>query len=189
MIVAPFDAELFGHWWFEGPEFLDLVVRKSCAQSVYRLSTPSDVLDTGLEFQIGMPAASSWGAYGHSQVWLNSDNEWIWPHVHHAAREMTRIAREQVGAEGLVLRGLNQLARELLLATASDWPFMISMGTTVDYAESRVRRHINRFNRLLGQIENRAIDEDWLSTIEASDNIFPYIDYQDFAGATTVLER
>ena len=131
MIVAPFDAELFGHWWFEGPEFLDLVVRKSCAQSVYRLSTPSDVLDSGLEFQIGMPAASSWGAYGHSQVWLNSDNEWIWPHVHHAAREMTRIAREQVGADGLVLRGLNQLARELLLATASDWPFMISMGTTV----------------------------------------------------------
>ena len=72
-----------------------------------------------------------------------------------------------------MLRGLNQLARELLLATASDWPFMISMGTTVAYAESRVRRHINRFTRLLGQIENRAIDEDWLSTIEASDNIFP----------------
>ena len=189
VIVAPYDAELFGHWWFEGPEFLDLVVRKSCARSAYRLSTPSDVLDSGLEFQIGMPAASSWGAYGHSQVWLNSDNEWIWPHVHHAAREMSRIAREHVGAEGLMLRGLNQLARELLLATASDWPFMISMGTTVAYAESRVRRHINRFTQLLGQIEHRAIDEGWLSAIEASDNIFSYIDYHGFAGAPAVPVR
>jgi 1,4-alpha-glucan branching enzyme len=189
VIVAPYDAELFGHWWFEGPEFLDLVVRKSCAQSAYRLSTPSDVLESGLEFQIGMPAASSWGAYGHSHTWLNSDNEWIWPHVHHAAREMSRIAREHASAEGLVLRGLNQLARDLLLASASDWPFMISMGTTVAYAESRVRRHINRFTQLLEQIENRAIDEDWLSTLEASDNIFPYLDYHDFAGAAAVLER
>jgi len=189
VIVAPYDAELFGHWWFEGPEFLDLVVRKSCEQSAYRLSTPSDVLDSGLEFQSSMPAASSWGAYGYSRTWLNSDNAWIWPHLHQAAREMSRIALEQSGAEGVTLRGLNQLARELVLATASDWPFMISMRTTVAYAESRVRRHINRFNRLLDQIENRAIDEDWLSTIEACDNIFPYIDYRDFARATTALRR
>jgi 1,4-alpha-glucan branching enzyme len=153
VIVAPYDAELFGHWWFEGPEFLDLVVRKSCKQSAYRLSTPSDVIDSGVQFQVALPAASSWGAYGYRQTWLNSDNEWIWPHLHRATREMSRIARERPSAEGLTLRALNQMARELVLATASDWPFMISMGTTVDYAESRLRTHINRFNRLLGQIE------------------------------------
>jgi len=183
VIVALYDAELFGHWWFGGPEFLNLAVRKSCAQSAYRLSTPSDVLDSGLEFQTAMPAASSWGAYGYSQTWLNRDNEWIWPHLHHATREMSRIAQQRPRAEGLTLRGLNQLARELVLATASDWPFMISMGTTVAYAESRVRTHINRFNRLLGQIEDGTIDTPWLSSIEASDNIFPYIDYHDFAGS------
>ncbi len=175
VIVAPYDAELFGHWWFEGPEFLDLVVRKSCTQSAYRLSTPSDVVDSGLELQAAMPAASSWGGYGYSQTWLNRDNEWIWPHVHHATREMSRIAQQRPCAEGLTLRGLNQLARELVLATASDWPFMISMGTTVAYAESRVRTYINRFNRLLGQIEEGTIDADWLSRIEARDNIFPVL--------------
>ena len=189
VIVAPYDAELFGHWWFEGPEFLDLVVRKSCNQSAYRLSTASDVIDSGVEFQVAMPAASSWGAYGHSQTWLNSDNEWIWPHLHRATREMSRIAQERPGAEGLTLRALNQLARELVLATASDWPFMISMGTTVDYAESRLRTHINRFHRLLGQIQDARIDEDWLYRIEACDNIFRYIDYHDFDEARTPLER
>jgi len=94
---------------------------------------------------------------------------------------MSRIAQERPRAEGLTLRGLNQLARELVLATASDWPFMISMGTRAAYAESRVRTHINRFNRLLGQIEEGTIDTDWLSRIEACDNIFPYIDFHDFA--------
>ena len=96
---------------------------------------------------------------------------------------MSRIAQQRPRAEALTLRGLNQLARELVLATASDWPFMISMGTTVAYAESRVRTHINRFNRLLGQIEAGTIDTHWLSRIEACDNIFPYIDYHDFAGS------
>ena len=102
---------------------------------------------------------------------------------------MSRIAQERPRAEGLTLRGLNQLARELVLATASDWPFMISMGTTVDYAESRVRRHINRSNRLLDQIREAKIDEDWLSRIEASDNIFAYIDYSDFDETTLTVER
>ena len=189
VIVAPYDAELFGHWWFEGPEFLDLVVRNSCSQSAYRLSTPSDVMDSGLEFQVAMPAASTWGAYGYSQIWVNRDNAWIWPHLHHATREMLRIAREHPSAEGLTLRALNQLAREVVLATASDWPFMISMGTTVDYAESRVRTHINRFNRLLDQIQEARIDDDWLSRIEAGDNIFAYIDYRDFDEKSATVER
>jgi len=189
VIVAPYDAELFGHWWFEGPEFLDLVVRKSCKQSAYRLSTPSDVINSGVDFQVAMPAASSWGAYGYSQVWLNSDNEWIWPHLHRATAEMSRIAREHPSAEGLTLRALNQLARELVLATASDWPFMISMGTTVDYAESRLRTHINRFNGLLEQIQEARIDEDWLARIEACDGIFPSIDYTDFDDARAAVEQ
>jgi 1,4-alpha-glucan branching enzyme len=188
VIVAPYDAELFGHWWFEGPEFLDLVVRKSCQQSAYRLATPSDVANSGVQFQLAMPAASSWGAYGYSEIWLNRDNEWIWPHLHRAAGEMSRIARERPTADGLTLRALNQLARELVLASASDWPFMISMGTTVEYAESRLRTHINRFNRLLDQIQAASINEDWLSGIEASDRIFPFISYTDFDAERTALE-
>jgi 1,4-alpha-glucan branching enzyme len=125
VIVAPYDAELFGHWWFEGPEFLDLVVRKSARdQAEYRLSSPTDVIESGVDFQVAMPAASSWGAYGYSTTWLNVKNDWIWPHLHRATDEMAMIARERAGAEGLERRALNELAREVLLASSSDWPFM-----------------------------------------------------------------
>jgi 1,4-alpha-glucan branching enzyme len=89
VIVAPYDAELFGHWWFEGLEFLDLVVRKAaCDQQAFRLSTPMDVIESGRDFQVAIPAPSSWGAFGYNDTWLNDRNDWIWPHVHHAAEEI-----------------------------------------------------------------------------------------------------
>lgn len=180
VVAAPYDAELFGHWWFEGPEFLDLVVRKAaCDQHAYRLSTPTDVLDSGLDFQVAMPAASSWGAYGYSDSWLNDRNGWVWPHIHHAVEEMARIAAEHPDADGIYRRALNQLAREVLLASSSDWPFIITMDTMVPYAESRVRAHINRFNRLAAQVRAHVIDEEWLTKVEACDNIFHDIDYHD----------
>ncbi len=92
---------------------------------------------------------------------------------------MARIARERAGADGLERRALNQLAREVALASSSDWPFMITMGTTAAYGESRVETHINRFNRLLEDIESGTIDEPWLTRIEACDNIFQDMNYRD----------
>jgi 1,4-alpha-glucan branching enzyme len=182
VIVAPYDAELFGHWWFEGPEFLDQVVRKVArGQSGLRLSTPTDVIKSGLDFQVSMPAASSWGAHGYSHTWLNDSNDWIWPHLHHAVSELESIVCERKRPSRLEQRALNQLARECLLACSSDWPFIMTMGTMVPYAVRRVHEHVNRFNRLLQQYRTRAIDEAWLSNIEDCDNIFPHIDFRDFA--------
>jgi 1,4-alpha-glucan branching enzyme len=181
-VVAPYDAELFGHWWFEGPEFLDLVVRKVVSeQPGYRLSTPTDVMNSGLDFQVAMPAASSWGAYGYSDTWLNNRNDWVWPHVHHAVEEMAHIARARLCAEGIERRALNQLAREVLLASSSDWPFILTMGTMVSYAERRLRDHTHRFNCLLKQIRTHTIDQSWLAKVENQDKIFPWIDFRDFA--------
>ena len=40
VVVAPYDAELFGHWWFEGPEFLEFFIRKAVHdQRTFRLAT------------------------------------------------------------------------------------------------------------------------------------------------------
>ncbi len=174
----------------------DKVVRKACYdQRVFRLSTPSDVIfgvgeegasgtnGEGPKFQVATPAASSWGAKGYGEVWLNDSNAWVWPHVHQAAAQMKAIATERRGTPSeLERRALNQLARELVLASSSDWPFIMTMGTMVPYAERRVREHINRFNRLLGQLRESRIDEVWLEKIEQKDRIFRHIDFADFAG-------
>lgn len=180
LFVAPFDAELFGHWWHEGPAFLDAVVRHAAGFGLGVVS-PTQVIRGGGPYQVSAPGASSWGVAGHGQMWLNEINDWIWPHLHHAAPRMAALAGRHPGAQGVLRRALDQLARELLLASASDWPFMMSTGTTVQYAEARVRRHVQRFLRLADQIEADAVDEAWLARIEAQDNVLPGLDAWDFA--------
>ena len=94
---------------------------------------------------------------------------------------MERLATKHPQAEGLTKRALNQAARELLLAQASDWAFMISAGTMAEYGTKRTKSHIGRLDRLKKQIEQDSIDEPWLSTVEKRDNIFPWIDYRFFS--------
>src|SRR6185295_5845916 len=103
--------------------------------------------------QVAEPSASSWGEGGYYQVWLGERNDWIWPPLHDAARRMTDLA--SAAGDGGPLRGraLAQLARELLLAQASDWPFILKHETSVGYAARRAREHLLRFDRLAKQIE------------------------------------
>jgi 1,4-alpha-glucan branching enzyme len=93
---------------------------------------------------------------------------------------MKRLAKSHTDAEGAVLRALKQAARELLLAQASDWAFMINSGTTGEYASQRTKTHISRLNRLVNDVDAGEIDKDWLSTIESQDNVFPQIECRWF---------
>jgi len=180
VIVAPFDAELLGHWWFEGPVWLDYVIRKvASGKRKVRLVTLSEYLEEYPTNEVATPCMSSWGDKGFSEVWLNGSNDWIYPHLHWGAREGE--ARGRLDATGLAKRALDQAARELLLAQASDWAFMINSGTMVEYASKRTRGHLSRLHRLLGDVEDNKIDEAWLSTIESQDNIFPDLDIRSFA--------
>jgi 1,4-alpha-glucan branching enzyme len=179
LIICPYDAELFGHWWFEGPIWLDYVIRKiSCDVPWIELITPSDYLRRHPTNQICRPNPSSWGANGYYQVWLNQSNAWIYPHLHGMARQMTEAARRFVSPTHLEERCLNQMARELLLAQSSDWAFIMNTGTAVEYAQKRVRSHISRFPRLHGMLTAGRIDEDYLGQVELRDTIFPEIDYR-----------
>ena len=181
-ILCPYDAELFGHWWYEGPEFLDYFVRKAYYdQQTFRLSTPYEYLQYQPTQQVAQPASSSWGEEGYLRVWLNETNEWIHPHLRVAQERMTDLANRFPAAEGLPLRALRQAARELLLAQSSDWPFILRTGTSPDYARRRVKDHLLRFIALHEQLTTTSIDETWLAQIEAMDNLFPDVDYRYWA--------
>ena len=179
VVVAPYDCELFGHWWYEGPEFIRYLLKKITLESKYvNLITPSDYLDYYSGIQESVPSASTWGANGYSEVWLNETNAWIYPHMHKAAERMEKLAKQFEEADGLLLRALNQAARELMLLQSSDWAFIMKMGTTVGYATKRVKDHVFRFNKLFNDILSNNINKDWLKEVESRDNIFPEIDYR-----------
>lgn len=182
IIVAPYDAELFGHWWHEGPLWIEYLLRKiDEVRGPVRTATPVQYLEHEGPFQTGRLHHSSWGHKGYSEVWLNGANDYIYQHLHRAAERMTRLAKHYPRAEGLRLRALNQAARELLLAQASDWAFIMKTGTMVEYARKRTRDHISRFTRITDAIERNDVDETWLAEIERRDNIFPEIDYRVYA--------
>jgi 1,4-alpha-glucan branching enzyme len=182
IVVAPYDAELFGHWWYEGPEFIDLLVRKACCdQKLFELITPGEFLGRHPTHQVAMPAASSWGEGGYWKVWLNEKNEWIYPHLRIAQDRMTELARRFPQPDPLPERMLKQAARELLLAQASDWPFILRTETSPGYARKRVQEHILRFTRAYEQLTAGQLDAEWLQQIEWRDNLFPDLNYHYWA--------
>jgi 1,4-alpha-glucan branching enzyme len=183
IVISPFDAELFGHWWFEGPEFLNLFIRKSVYdQHEYQLTTPTKYLSEHPTNQLVAPSASSWGHKGYWEVWLDESNAWIYPHLHMAAKRMTEVARANIKTESaLIDRTLRQLARELLLAQSSDWAFLMKTGTATAYATKRTKEHVLRFTRIYEQVSSGQIDEAFLKNCEWRDNIFPNLDWRYYA--------
>ena len=182
LVLSPYDAELFGHWWYEGLEWLDYFVRKAYYdQKVFALITPEEYLRKHPTQQVATPGASSWGEEGYWRVWLNETNEWIYPHLDIAQGRMTELARKYPNANGLAERALKQAARELLLAQASDWPFILRTGTSPDYARKRVKDHLLRFIALHEQLTATRVDEVWLKRVEWLDNIFPEVNYRYWA--------
>jgi 1,4-alpha-glucan branching enzyme len=184
IVVAPYDAELFGHWWFEGPLFLEEAARRAAfLQGVFRFITPGDYLDRHGAGTPVEPELSSWGEHGYCQFWLDGANHWVYPQLHGAGRRMVSLAKRYgAGSDYLGWRALNQAGRELLLAQASDWPFILKAGTFADYARQRVTTHLHRFHRIAGALEEGgAPDPGWLAAVEAADNCFPTLDYRVFA--------
>lgn len=192
LLLCPYDAELFGHWWYEGLEFLNFFARKAYFdQKEFKLITPGQFLRRYPTHQVATPAASSWGEGGYWTVWLNEQNEWIYPHLRVAQERMTDLVRNYgavapVQSEvarsnrGLVDRALKQAGRELLLAQASDWPFILHTGTSPAYARQRVTSHLLQFSRIYEQLKSGRVDEGWLRELESKDNLFPDLRYEYF---------
>ncbi len=211
IVLCPYDAELYGHWWYEGPYWLYVLFKKIYYDECnFELITPSEYMDRYPEIQVAQPCRSSWGANGYSEVWLNPSNDYAHRHLHVAGDKMCEIAynfrdvfdtvhhlEEQIRQlklekkpissitstakyknNKLKLRALNQAARELLLAQSSDWLFIITNNTMVDYAHRRIKDHIGRFTRLYNEINSGKIDKNFLKEIEEKDSVFPDIDYR-----------
>lgn len=183
IVVAPFDAELFGHWWFEGPQWLDFVLRKTAYdQDVVELTTLGGYLDRHPVHQVAEPATSTWGHEGHFGTWINGGTDWIHANVLECGARMEALVRRHgAGAtDTLTSRVLRQCLRELLLAQSSDWPFIISNGTSAEYATRRVRDHVARFHVLADDLDRGAVDEERLAALEYLDNPFPQPDWTVF---------
>ncbi|WP_312114086.1 1,4-alpha-glucan branching protein domain-containing protein [Brevibacillus reuszeri] len=184
LVVATYDAELFGHWWYEGPQFLDYLLRKTvCDSQQVTLITPSEYLARYPEQDRAHLPMSTWGRNGYGEVWLNERNGWIYRHLHQAERELIAAVsslhetdRQDVYGVQVKTRCLRQAARELMLAQSSDWAFILDGQTVVEYAVRRIHDHLARFRELLVMFEQEQPDEQRLGEMEGAYRLFPDLD-------------
>ncbi|WNG89408.1 glycoside hydrolase family 57 protein [Mycobacterium sp. ITM-2016-00317] len=145
-VVAAFDTELFGHWWYEGPVWLERVLRALPAAGV-QVGTLSDAISQGY---VGAPVElppSSWGSGKDWQVWsgekvadlVQLNNEVVETALSTVDKALARPA----SVDAAVPRDFvaDQILRETLLTVSSDWPFMVSKDSAAEYARYRAHLH------------------------------------------------
>lgn len=181
LVVAPYDAELFGHWWFEGSAFLEGLARCLDATPDLEPVTLGRYLERFGTLSEVQPAASSWGEQGHNGAWLSPETGWVHLRLHQAATEFKRLVGRHGPTQGDQWTGrlLRQAARSLLLAQASDWTFQMN-GAEEGHAESVIRHQLARFSFLTGALRTNRVEEGRLAALEEMDNLFPCIDLTHF---------
>jgi len=195
IIDANYDTELFGHWWFEGVEWIKQVLKRLAQSETVQLTTASDWIEQHPPETVLAIPESSWGQQGTHFVWLNTATEWMWPLIHGAERHMEKLVALYPEADKLNANTkmvLEQAARELLLLESSDWPFLVTTGQARDYAEERFNSHLERFNKLAQALEaahGEQVDVEIVSEAHQYfelDNPFPNIDWAAFANRELV---
>jgi 1,4-alpha-glucan branching enzyme len=180
IIASNYDTELFGHWWFEGIEWIKLVLKALAEDPSVELVCASDFVDQHPPQEVLHIPESSWGVGGNHWTWDNHDTHWMWTPIHSAEQRMEDLVERYPIAAPEVAAVLNMAARELLLLQSSDWPFLVTTGQAREYAIRRFTRHVERFEALAASLEAGQPDRQLADELFEVDKIYPDIDYRWF---------
>ncbi len=174
LVVAAYDTELFGHWWHEGPAWVEAVLRLLPEAGV-RVSTLRGAVQAGhVGTRVDLPA-SSWGSGKGWRVWageqvadlvaLNADVTRM------ALATVDRISKEP-GRNPVA----DQILREALLTLSSDWAFMVSKDTAADYARTRAQTHAHAVYEIVHAVESGGPAVELAARWRLADGPFPALD-------------
>ena len=181
LFVLPFDAELFGHWWSEGPDFLEHFIKETCSNPELEMSLPSELAAQSDKLQEVSPSLSSWGEGGYGHAWSDSKagGEALAEMLAASARSEALSAKKTYSpdtsdtAENQAMAlAISQAKRELLLLQASDWGFLSHKETAVSYSRQRIKEHAGNLRAIYGMIESGNIDESLLDEMKGRAPIF-----------------
>ncbi|MEJ2148483.1 MAG: DUF1957 domain-containing protein [Chloroflexota bacterium] len=180
LIASNYDTELFGHWWFEGIEWIKQVLQGLAENPAVELTSASDFIERHPPSQVLHIPESSWGMGGTHWTWDNHDTHWMWGPIHSAEGRMEALVAQYPDPDADTEDVLNMAARELLLLQSSDWPFLVTTGQAREYAIRRFTRHVERFEALASSLEVGAPDKQMADELFEVDKVFPNIDFRWF---------
>jgi 1,4-alpha-glucan branching enzyme len=185
VITLPFDAELFGHWWFEGVGFLESLIRKAHSSDSLQFTKASDAIEDNKPSEVVRPLEGSWGVDSNHSVWVNDQNKWIWEYIYNSEKRISKFYSDND------LEKLNSFEQRLLLTSlkqflllqASDWGFLIYHDSSKNYAEHRFHSHLSDFNKLMSILESSSEKKptkqeiSYLEECEERDDIFEELNH------------
>ena len=164
-VCTPFDTELFGHWWFEGPQFIKAVLKGlHDSPYVHAVKASEQLMIVNPKEVVSIPEGS-WGVNNNHDVWSNDENTWTWECIYNDELRLNNIFQKYPvdKLNPVQNRFALQALRELMLEQSSDWQFLIFTESARDYAEQRFTYHHSDFNRLCDMIEKYSDDSPILS--------------------------
>lgn len=186
--ISPYDAELFGHWWFEGPLWIEALFREQSERTRHHTQriefvSPSDYLSQYPKQEKAQLSFCSWGRGGYADVWLQQGNDWMYPRLHvtedRILHIVSHIDKEAPSSfHDMQERIINQAITEWMLAASSDWAFIVDAGTVTEYAGFRTTQHLERCHNLLDMIEQGVYDQVLVERMEGEYPCFPTVDYR-----------
>jgi 1,4-alpha-glucan branching enzyme len=179
LMVTPFDAELFGHWWFEGPEWIGQVIKKG--QNRIHFVTPESYIDRHYQdFETSHISFSTWGREGYGDVWINEKNQYLYRHHHRMEADLATVVALFSNPTDLEKRYLKQMVREWMLAVSSDWAFIMDGQSAVQYAHERFATHLSRFDVTKEKLLSGSVQDEWILRMEQCYPFLREIDEQIF---------
>jgi 1,4-alpha-glucan branching enzyme len=180
--LCAFNADSFGRHWHEGHLFLENLFRLAAGYRELKFMTPSEYLcqQPISSLEVSLPEYSSWGYNGYAEAWLDSSNDWIYRHLSRSIDRMVELADRFSRNSSLKERALNQGAREILLAMASDWPAFLYRQECTEYARHQVEDALRNFTTIYEALGSNYISTEWLTNLERRHDVFPNINYRVF---------
>lgn len=186
-LCLPFDTELFGHWWFEGPLFIKALLKGLHHSPYVNAVTASEQLDHIKPHEVMRMPEGSWGENGNHGVWMNDGTKWTWELIYEAEHRFDELMKKHQPhtMDDTMRRICTQAMRELLLLQSSDWQFLVTTWSARDYAERRFMFHYSDFKKLCDLAEHYATakkiskeDDKAVAEMEARNSIFPELEVE-----------
>jgi 1,4-alpha-glucan branching enzyme len=178
--LCAFDADRFGRFWYEGPDFLEALFREGAGREGLHFMNPPEYLFKQKGIENLLPGYSSSGINGYGEMWLDASNDWMYRHVVRSLDRMVELAERFPNDSGLKERALNQAAREILLVQSSDWPRMLYKQECPDFARYQIDMALRNFTTIYEALGSNYISTEWLTNLERRHNLFPHINYRVF---------
>ncbi len=180
IITVALNADLFGHWWHEGIDWLEQFIMRMQDERELMLSTAEEYIKLFPPKVKGLPALSSWGHKGYTASWLSDNTQGIYPYIFAYIKSVEACLDRYPETQNIKKQALDQLVREMLLSMGSDWVFLLGSGGYQDFAFRQIKESLENMRNIIDGLCQGTLQVDRLLELRKKHSVFEHLDSARF---------